>query len=161
MLRAGDEESFRVLYRRHAPAMFGLAVRLTRERADAEDALQEAWLRATGAFSRFEWRSSLRSWLCGYVVNCAREALRRRSPQGDVSEEGDAQDPGVRLDLDAALASLAPGHREVLLLHDVLGFTHEEIAAMLGVEPGTSKSQLFRARGILRLRLGGESAAGG
>ena len=78
-----------------------------------------------------------------------------------MSAEGDAQDPGVRLDLDAALARSPRATARCCVLHDVMGFTHEEIGAMLGVEPGTSKSQLFRARSILRLRLGGESAAGG
>jgi RNA polymerase sigma-70 factor, ECF subfamily len=141
--------------------MFGLALRIAAQRADAEDALQEAWLRATGALGAFGWRSSLRTWLCGFVVNCVREQQRNRHDTTQAVEVTSEAGIEGSLDVEAALETLAPGHREVLVLHDVMGFTHEEIGELLGVEAGTSKSQLFRARSALRLRLGGDSAAGG
>lgn len=158
---AGDEESFRLLYRRHAPAMFALALRLTSRRADAEDALQEAWLRAASALASFGWRSSLRTWLCGVVVNCVREQRRGAPSTAEAVEERVETGIEGALDIQAALRSLAPGYREVIVLHDVMGFTHEEIGELLGIEAGTSKSQLFRARGALRARLGPGRVAGG
>lgn len=141
--------------------MFGLALRLTTRRADAEDALQEAWLRAASALASFGWRSSLRTWLCGFVVNCVREQRRSESPTADAVEGSFEAGIEGSLDVQAALCSIAPGYREVIVLHDVMGFTHEEVGALLGIEAGTSKSQLFRARGALRARLGPGRVAGG
>ena len=130
-------------------------------RADlAEDALQETWIRAVSALGGFRWESSLRTWLTAIAIRCCREALRGRpSP---VASPGEAAGPEVadwwtaRIDLDRAVRGLPPGRREVLLLHDVEGFTHGEIAGLLGIEEGSSKSQLSRARRELRRRLGGE-----
>lgn len=141
--------------------MFGLALRLAARRADAEDALQEAWLRAVSALASFAWRSSLRTWLCGFVVNCVREQRRKEPATADAVEGGFETGIEGTLDVHAALRGLAPGYREVIVLHDVMGFTHEEVGTLLGIEAGTSKSQLFRARSALRLRLGSGSVAGG
>lgn len=123
-------------------------------RAEAEDALQDAWLRATPRLPEFRGESSLRTWLAGFVVNCCRERRRRR--EADAAPPNDpARDDLVadRLDLERAIAALPDGHREVFVLHDLEGFTHEEIAARLGIVPGTSKSQLSRARSALRAHM--------
>ena len=154
-IERGDDEAFRTLFRRHTPRLFATA----RRRAggagrDAEDAVQSAWLRAARQLPEFEWRSSLATWLTGIVINCARE-LRRGRPGGEIPadvlehQQAPGRD-GIGLDLDRAIAALPDGYREVLVLHDVEGFTHAEIAAVLGIASGTSKSQLFHARRAVR-----------
>jgi RNA polymerase sigma-70 factor (ECF subfamily) len=154
----GDEEAFRRLYRRHAPALYTLARRLLgADRDGAEDITQETWLRAVSRFPTFEWRSSLRSWLSAIVINCCRERWRSRTEiliEDERYGEPPDHDPLMRVDLETALALLSPGYRAVLVLHDVMGMTHEEIAARLTIEPGTSKSQLSRARRAMRRLLG-------
>jgi len=154
---ARDEAAFRALFRRHTPALFRLALRLLGgDPAGAEDAVQEAWIRAAERLATFRFESALRTWLSGFVVNCCRESRRRvqeASPDEAAAPAAD-DDPAPALDLDRALLSLADGYRQVLVLHDVVGLTHREIARQLGIEEGTSKSQLFQARRALRRRLG-------
>jgi RNA polymerase sigma-70 factor (ECF subfamily) len=151
----GDEEAFRLLFRRHTPRMYATAVRLTGGVSrDAEDVVQSAWLRAARQLGQFEWRSALSTWLIGIVINCARE-LRRARPGCEVPPEvleHQAAPPhaGRDLDLERAIAALPEGYRQVLVLHDVEGMTHTEIAAALGIVEGTSKSQLFHARRAVR-----------
>jgi RNA polymerase sigma-70 factor (ECF subfamily) len=149
--------SFEVLYDRHMPYLFRVALRmLDGNQAAAEDALQEAWIRAVTALPKFRGESTLRTWLCGITINCCRETWRCRetasldrvadSPDSSIGEAG-------RLDairLERALSRLDESGREVVELHDVLGHTHEEVAEILGIAVGTSKSRLFRARETLR-----------
>ena len=153
-----DEAAFLALYRRHTPALLGLAARLSAgERRDAEEVVQEAWARAAAGLESFRWDSSLRTWLSGIVVNGWREwmrAHRRDVPLDDEPETGAPASPAAeRIDLERAVARLPDGFRAVLVLHDVEGFTHEEIGRLLGMETGTSKSQLSRARQALRRHL--------
>ena len=158
-LRRRDESSFRLLYRRHTPLLYALARRLGGGRTgDAEEVVQETWIRAAAALPRFRWESKLTTWLCGIAIRCAREL--QRAPERNIAapEAAAPERPDARLDLERALAQLAPGYREVVLLHDLYGYTHEEIAGLLGVDAGTSKSQLSRARRVLREELeAGES----
>jgi RNA polymerase sigma factor (sigma-70 family) len=160
-LDSGDEDAFRELFRRHTPALHALALRLLgRSRAGTDDVVQETWLRAAARLGEFSWRSSLRTWLMGIVINCTREALRKEKPFAgsyDNSLDPPILPAGPDLDLERAVCSLADGYREVLVLHDVVGFTHEEIAERLGIEAGTSKSQLSRARQALRVLVEGGS----
>ena len=159
MLR-GEEPAFRELYRRHTPALYQLALRIVGgSDVDAQDVVQETWIRATTRLAQFRWESSLRTWLSGITINLSREVLRRRARRPTTALE-DAPEPSVpptavgdRLDLERAIAALPPGSRMVLILHDIEGFTHEEIARRLRVSVGTSKSQLFAARRALRARL--------
>jgi RNA polymerase sigma-70 factor (ECF subfamily) len=126
---------------------------------DARDVVQETWLRAVRELAGFRWRSRLSTWLAGIALNCHRARSRRRHLEAEVPAdavpEAAVAAPRVldRIALDRALARLPSGYREVLILHDVEGFTHEEIGAMLGVVEGTSKSQLFHARRVLRVLL--------
>ena len=152
-----DEQAFRALYRAHTPAMLGVVWRyLDGSRAEAEDVVQEAWIRASEKFAAFRWESSLRTWLVGIAINCARNTMRKRSAAhvqlADVMEipAPPALVDIAVVDMQKAVAELPEGYREVLLLHDVFGYTHDEIARMLGVESGTSKSQLHRARSSVR-----------
>ena len=162
LARDGDARAFERLYRRHAPAAYATAVRLTHDADAAQDIAHDAWVRAVESLDRFSRHSSFRSWLTGILINCHRErsrGRRREVADDDASQEmiadpsgGDPLD-GSRidsLDLEAAIAALAPRFREVFVLHDIEGFTHEEIATMLGLVPGTSKSQLARARRRIR-----------
>jgi RNA polymerase sigma-70 factor (ECF subfamily) len=168
VVQRGDERAFTSLYDRHTPALYRLALRLTGgSAADAEDVTHDAWVRAVERLPAFEWRAALRTWLAAFVIRCAHERNRAamRAAQGMDDLAAGADDVALRgsydrLDLERAIAGLADGFRQVFVLHDVQGYTHEEIADLLGIEPGTSKSQLSRARRALRRTLEppGESA---
>jgi RNA polymerase sigma-70 factor (ECF subfamily) len=149
-----DEETFREIYRRHTPALYRLAVRLLAgSEADAAEAVQETWIRACRLLATFEWRSSLRTWLTGILINCVRELSRGSNHNESLPDElagPPADEPTERMDLERAIAQLPPGYRHVLVLHDIEGYTHEQISAQLGITSGTSKSQLFHARRALR-----------
>ena len=158
-----DANAFRVLYARHTPALYAMAMRLTGQPADAEDAVHDTWLRTVEALRRFEWRSSLRTWLVSILLNRLRELERQERQVLPLEDELATDAPSAELprdvdplDLEAAIHALPPGYRRVLVLHDVEGFTHEDIAALLGVSPGTSKSQLSHARRRLRRALSAE-----
>lgn len=156
-VRERDEDAFRALYRRHTPALYRLALRLAGgAEATAEDAVQEAWIRAAERMSGFRFESALRTWLMGIVVNCVRESRRRERPGVGAPPEEPLEAPldGEAIDLERAIRGLADGYRQVFVFHDLLGHTHREIASLLGVDEGTSKSQLFLARRALRRRLG-------
>ncbi len=152
VVERGDESAFRHLHERHTPRLVRMARNLGQGRSDPDELVQDAWVRAVARFAEFEWRSSLITWLSGILVNLVREEYRERERAAfielNVAEEEWPPPPeiGDRLDLERALASLPPGGRTVLLLHDVEGYTHEEIAGFLSITIGTSKSQLCRAR---------------
>lgn len=160
----GDERAFRVLYRRHTPRLHRFALRLLASPADAEEVVQETWIRAARALGAFRWESTLSTWLLGIGRNLCRETLRRRGrldalegPENSAAPGAEPTAPtaptGLRLDLERALRLLPNGCRAVVVLHDIEGFTHDEIASELGLAVGTSKSQLFEGRRRLRLLL--------
>ena len=165
-----DSAAFRELYARHTPMLFAMALRLIGNETDAEDAVHDAWVRAVERIGRFRGESSLRTWLTGVLINRVREVNRTRVHDslddiGDVATHEPLTDVhdlhGVDpIDLGRAFAAMPYGYREVVLLHDVEGFTHEEIGRLLSIETGTSKSQLARGRRWLRRALGGASARG-
>jgi RNA polymerase sigma-70 factor (ECF subfamily) len=164
-VRAGDEAAFRQLYRAHAGPLYRLALRMCGGREQtAEDAVQEAWSRAVARLDRFDGRGSVRSWLNGFVVRCALERGRWERRGGEDLPNEDAwpapsrDRPAERLDLERAFEALPPGYRAVLVLHDIEGYTHEDIARLIGVSPGTSKSQLSRGRAWMRRALGHDYA---
>jgi RNA polymerase sigma-70 factor (ECF subfamily) len=159
----GDARSFDVLYDRHTPRLYRLALRLTGGAEDtAMDLVHDTWVRAAQKLGQFEWRAQLSTWLCGILVNRHRESLRAvqlevAPPAGeDWAGADDRRLTGAvdRVALEHAIAGLPPGFRSVLVLHDIEGYTHEEIGSLLAIEPGTSKSQLSRARSQLRRALG-------
>lgn len=168
-LRTKDEKSFRLLYRRHTPALYPLAIRLVGgAESEAQDAIQEMWITACKSLERFEWRSSLRTWLTGILINrlheVNREKWRRHEEQfpdnglGAAAGLTDQTDFGsTTLDLEQLITRLPPGYRQVLALHDIEGYTHDEIGALLEISAGTSKSQLFQARKALRAMLQSET----
>ncbi len=162
----GHEPAFRQLYRRHTPAVFRVVVRMLGNAGpDAEDVMQDSWVKAVRALPGFRWESSLRTWLSGIAINRTREHLRtvgRRlddQPLPLLGAPGRSEPTDARMDLEAALTTLPDGYRTVLLLHDWEGFTHPEIAAHLEIAVGTSRSQLFHARRALRIALGESDGA--
>jgi RNA polymerase sigma factor (sigma-70 family) len=161
LLSAGDEAAFRELYRRHTPRLYAFVLRMVAGvDADAEDVVQETWIRAVERLDGFRWEAALGTWLTGIALNVARGMLRRRG-RWAAPLDGDPPEPwrpppreAERIDLERAIALLPVGYRAVLVLHDVEGFTHEEIGDQLGIAPGTSKSQLSHARRAVRRMLG-------
>jgi RNA polymerase sigma-70 factor (ECF subfamily) len=157
---SGDERAFRELYRRHTPALVQLVLRMLGGAShDAEDVVQEAWVRAVRQLAGFRWESSFKTWLSAIALNLAREVLRKRGRAAitelpdDLATPATTRRDGVRIDLERAIARLPDGYRTVLVLHDVEGYTHEEISRHLEIAVGTSKSQLFDARRALRAML--------
>jgi RNA polymerase sigma-70 factor (ECF subfamily) len=157
----GAELAFRELFRRHTPHLLQFVSRvLGASRADAEDVVQDTWLRAYPALVTFRQESSFSTWLCSVGLRAALDSMRKgkRHAADSLFEEDAPSDPPSsedRLDIESAIARLAPGYRMVLVLHDVEGFTHDEIALQLGIAPGTSKAQLFKARRVMRALLTG------
>lgn len=158
-MKEGDEVCFRHLYRRHTPRLFNFVLRIVGSQADAEDIVQETWIKAVRKLSHFRWQSAFSTWLTGIGLNLCREHLRRGKRRSWVDlealpEAGASPPPsGMRMDLEAAIGALPDGYRMILLLHDLQGWTHREIAHSLQISEGTSKSQLFNARKAVRASL--------
>ncbi len=169
----GDDQAFHALVDRHAPALFRSALALSRNRADAEDLLQETLVAAHRGLRQFAGRSSFKTWLTTILTRKAFKSLHRsRHHRAAVSIEAiqESQSPvqhdaGLmkqsstaavekRLDVMDVLKSMSDPHREVLVLREIQGLSYEEIAAMLQVPRGTVESRLFRARAEFRERFG-------
>ena len=156
----GDETAFRELYHEHAGRIYALCLRLTGDAGAAEERTQDAFVRAWERLATFRGESAFGTWLHRLTVNVvlmerrgSRRRERRVAPASDdpVFERAAAAPAGAdRLDLERAIALLPAGAREVFVLFDVEGYSHEEIAGMCGIAIGTSKAQLFRARRLLR-----------
>ena len=161
----GDEKAFAALYDLHAPSLFAfLRHLLGRWHSEAADALQDVWLRAARDLPRFRGLSTFRTWLFGIALNRSREILRSTpnflDELGEIEISSQPIAHEARLDLERAVARLPLRYREVFVLHDTYEYTHAEIAAMLGIDEGTSKSNLSRARAKLRDGLSGGRVAG-
>lgn len=153
----GDATAIRDLYRRYAPRVHAVVRRLAGDDALAEDWAQEAWVRAFRALPTFRGDARFSTWLHRIAVNSALHGRRWRERRVAREVALPATDPAGRTDhvrlrihLQRALDQLPEGMRQVVVLHDVEGYTHEEIGDMLGIAAGTSKSQLFKARARLR-----------
>ena len=160
----GSVASFEQLYRLHAGKVYGLCLRMTGHRETAEDCTQEAFIQAWRSLPRFESRASFGTWLHRIAVNAVLGQARRRGErvgaEGSIEDEladtladGSVGDTGDGMDVEAAIAGLPPGARQVLVLAGIYGYTHEETADMLGLAVGTCKAQLHRARQLLGRRL--------
>lgn len=155
VLARGDEVAFRTLYRRHTPSLYLFVLRtLEGNEQDAEDVVQETWIRAVERLTSFRWEGAFKTWLIGIALNRCRTLFRRKDRNWLELEDGtvwtDTAGVEDHIDVERALALLPPGYRTVLLLHDLEGYKHQEIAELLGTTTGTSKSQLFHARRSLR-----------
>ena len=160
---AGDQAAMRALWTRHAPHIDVVVRRLVGHDPDlAADIAQEVWIQIFRALPSFRGDAQFGTWAHRIAVNRTLNALRRTkrtaSVEVDVEDDTVSVEPDVERGLIAAsieeaAAKLSPGARTVFLLHDVEGYTHEEIAAELGITAGGSKSQLFKARAKLRALL--------
>ena len=156
---AGDEDAFRELYGRHTPRLYQFVLRvLGGDEEEAEDVVQETWIRATMNLESFRWEAKFETWLTGIGLNLSRNRLRRSGRLEALHDEGvrgiEPRGRDERIDLERAIALLPAGCRTVLILHDLEGFKHSEIAEKLGVTERTSKSQLWSARRHMRELLG-------
>jgi RNA polymerase sigma-70 factor (ECF subfamily) len=160
----GDMRAFEQLYERHNRRVYSLCLRMTQNVAEAEDLAQEAFIQLFRKIGSFRGESAFTTWLHRLTVNQVLMHFRKRSVKLErTTDEGETpvqivrgtENPNAmpvldRIALDRALGQLPPGYRTVFVLHDIEGHDHEEIAKMLGVAVGTSKSQLHKARMKLR-----------
>ena len=153
-----SERAARVLVDRHSPRLLAVVRRLlATDASGAEDVLQQSWVNGISALASFRRDASFPTWMTRIAIHAALDHLRTRSTLRDCAADAVMSDLPApttdidgRLDLERVIAQLPPGCRSVLVLHDIEGFTHEEIAASLGIAEGTSKAHLFRARRLLR-----------
>ena len=158
--KAGDPDAFRILYEGHVGRIYALCLRLAGDPGKAEELVQDTFIRAWEKLPGFRGESAFGTWIFRIAVNVAlsdRRATGRREARiapiadpGALPVAGRPADPGDRMDMEDAIAGLPPKARAVFLLYDVEGYQHAEIAEMTGIAEGTSKTQLFRARRLLR-----------
>ena len=157
----GDARAIRMLYDRYAPRVYAVVRRIAGDDDLAQDYAQEAWIRAIRALPTFRGDARFSTWLHRIAVNSALQALRksenRRKREAPVPDEVPVApvhaDSLLQKRLERALDGLPEGMRRVLILHDVEGYTHDEIGALLGIAQGSSKAQLHRARQLLKAQL--------
>lgn len=161
---SGDRRAFEHVYRTHLNHVFSLCVRMTGDRTRAEELTQDVFVRAWEKLPTFRGESAFSTWLHRLTVNVVLNERRvdgrergRTVSSDEEEEEGTARAGSTsqplhaeKMDLERAIARLPKGARKVFVLHDVEGFTHEEIGSMLGVTAGGCKAQLHRARLLLR-----------
>jgi len=163
--RGGDMKAFERLYRLHIGRVLGLCLRMTKRRDIAEDCAQQCFVRAWRNLAAFEGRSAFGTWLHRIAVNevltygrnhgTRVEASDAGEPVEELAEAGGGEfDAGEVVDVERALATLPDGARHVVVLQAVYGYSHEEVADMLGIAVGTCKAQLHRGRRLLRERMG-------
>lgn len=158
---AGDTAAFERVYRSHVARVHSICLRMLGDRVDAEEATQDVFIRVWNKLSLYRGESAFTTWLHRLTVNVVltrrkADGIRRdrHAPDEDLAFIPQRAGPvGAAMDLEAAIACLPPGARRVFILHDVEGYTHEEIGDMLGVTSGGSKAQLHRARMLLRKAL--------
>jgi RNA polymerase sigma-70 factor (ECF subfamily) len=167
--RSGDTAAFESLYREHVGRVYGLCLRMTGQPAAAEDLTQDTFVSAWKSLPGYEGRSSFATWLHRIAVNAvlgSRRGPRGRHETSLTNEDGEdmelmaeaAMDEATPIDLERAIGSLPAGARDIVVLHGIYGYSHEESAEMLGVAVGTCKAQLHRARQLMRERMRMEAA---
>ena len=157
---AGDPGAERTMYETHVDRVFRLVYRLAGDSDRAQDYTQETFIRAFGRLADFRGEAALSTWLGSIAISVTLNGLRtlRRAREREVGLDDipaigarTAQaEPDLKTRMTQAIDRLPEGYRTVFVMHDVEGYTHQEIAETLGVQPGTSKAQLFRARARLR-----------
>ena len=164
--RRGEKRAMEALYHRYKRRIFGLVTRIVGP-TDSEEVAQEVFVRIFRGLGRFRGDSQLSTWIYRLAVNAALSHATRR-PRHEVDDEALATvpapevrgtDPSLSQRLETALGQLPAGYRAVIVLHDIQGLNHEEVAEILGCQVGTSKSQLHKARARMRELLGPALAA--
>lgn len=177
LARGGSEPAVRLLVQRHNRQLFRTARGVMRDNAEAEDVVQEAYVRAFTSLASYRGEASFATWLTRIALNEALGRLRRRRPTGDLSElenaagsgaasvimfpmsmatagpESEADRGHVRRVLERAVDDLPDVYRMVFVLRDVEGLSTEETAERLSIQPGTAKTRLYRARRLLRVAI--------
>ena len=161
--REGDPAAFDAVYAAHVDRVFALCLRMTADERRAEELTQDVFVKVWRRLGTFRGESALTTWLHRVTVNTVlddRKARGRRPtqlsavPDAAYGLEGaDTSDPGARLRLERALASLPARAREAIVLHGIEGYSYEEVAELMGVALGTVKSHIHRARALLLERL--------
>ena len=158
---AGDQQAFERLYRAHVARIHSLVRRMVGGDGDADELVQDAFVRAWQRLSTFRGEAAFGTWLhrltVNLVLNWQKSKTRGRKLFDDDTmidaSPSRSRSPESQMDLEAALELLPKGARQIFVLHDVEGFRHEEIAQMLEITSGTSKAQLHRARMLMRKHL--------
>ena len=152
----GDRDAFDELVTRHRDRVWAIALRMCRDRDDAEDVLQETFLAAWRSLDRFGGRSEVSTWLYRIAINKSHDVIARRrtsTPLDELPEQASPVDAGEqharRQAIERALQALTPEFRAVAVLCDILGLTPAEAAEVLEIPEGTAKSRVFRARAEL------------
>ena len=163
--QSGDRAAFDQLYRDHVNRVYAICLRMSGSAAEAERLTQDAFVKLWRRIESFRGQSEFTTWLYRLTVNVVLEdsrSTRRRVARVDPVEDLGAFDRGhraeadeteTRMDLERAIATLPPGARYALVMHDIEGYKHEEIAELTGTTTGSVKAQLHRARKLLRERL--------
>ncbi len=174
--RRGDTAAYELLMRRYQSRVHGMVYNMTSHKQDAEDIVQTVFVKAYRALGSFGGRASFSTWLYRIAMNTALNHLQRRKRrQGEMSlddlDEGAERDRAyvelvarespvrdvslteLQMKLNAALQTLSEEHRSVVVMHDIQGLPHDEIAKALGVDTGTVRSRLFYARQLLQAEL--------
>jgi RNA polymerase sigma-70 factor (ECF subfamily) len=157
LVARGDRAALGVLYDRHATTLLAVAFRLLMSKTEAEDVVHDVFVGLPEALRHYEERGALVSWLKRVTVRVALSRLRREQVRATSPLDASVGAPGfdreIAIDLQVAVASLPPSLRAVLVLKEVEGFSHAEIAEMVGISAGASKVRLFRALRALRAML--------
>ena len=161
--KSGDVAAFEELYHENIGRIYALCLRMTRNKTQAEDLAQEAFIRAWQKLNSFRGDSAFSTWLHRLTVNLVLTALKTHNRKTErvfttddltpFEREGTNPKPGLGMDLEKAIASLPDQARKIFILYQVEGYKHEEIGQMLDIDPGTSKSQLYHARRAVRREL--------
>lgn len=154
--RRRDRGAFEQVYQAHGSRMKSIAYHILRNRQDAEDAVQEAFVKLYRGIDGFQGQSGIGTWLCRIVINVSYDVARRRQREPDVEppeQSGGKNQLALRVALDDALRRIHPKHRMVFQLFEVEGLKHSEIASILEVPEGTSKAWLFEAKKELKRML--------
>lgn len=158
-LDSQSERAFRKLYREKTPHLYQMALRLTAfNEFEADELVQKMWITAIRKLEGFTWKSTLKTWLTGILINLNRDELKKEASKKKVADILTAKTRASTTsisgyDVEKALSNIPLGYRKVIILHDIEGYQHKEIAAVLNINEGTSKSQLFQARKALRHQL--------
>jgi RNA polymerase sigma-70 factor (ECF subfamily) len=158
----GDLEAMQMLYQQNNKQIYSIALRMSNSKADAEDVVQDTFVKAFKHLPRFRGDSSVSTWLSRITINLCRDLYKKQSRQNRQLDSSDNYlSPSILSEskptdilqikkLELALMQLPLGYREVLVLHDVIEMDHKEIGLILGIKEGTSKSQLHKARAKMR-----------
>jgi RNA polymerase sigma-70 factor (ECF subfamily) len=160
----GDAAAERELYERHVDRVYRMAYRMAGDAELAREFTQDTFVRAFDRLATFRGEAAFSTWLGSIAISVTLTGLRQRKRRWDreidletaepVAVRRESLEPDLRRRLFEAIDALPEGYRAVLVLHELEGYTHEEIGALLDIDPGTSKAQLFRARAKLRTALG-------